>query len=340
MALARPRSQAGHAARPRSQARAIPKEVKELTPKEKEREKALMLRIGNECFEVIKGISGTHVYLHQKANAISLLLHHDWLCELRHAMRPRRTHIGYTSDAFAHMRRRDALLDGLPPPPDGAAEHRSFDEITGYSADAWRPGTAIDETDAPMSPPWRPGTAPRFLAEGVPWPAHVRPATAIDAGEPPNDWPQFCKAFCITLKEGTRVQHLRLLFEAYSRDQPGAISANEARSIVLKHVQAKGRVEDRPAKNAAASLELGADFDSVAHEGHLDCVAFEDLWRRHMPVFRLLKIDVWCLLQDLGARDAAERAVVRKPFEAKKADAWGIIDRKLATDVANFKETL
>ena len=53
-----------------------------------------------------------------------------------------------------------------------------------------------------------------------------------------------------------------------------------------------------------------------------------------------MKIDVWCLLQDLGRRDAAERAVMRRPFEQKRRDAWSLIDRKMATDVANFKDTL
>ena len=39
-------------------------------------------------------------------------------------------------------------------------------------------------------------------------------------------------------------------------------------------------------------------------------------------------------------RDAAERAVMRRPFEQKRRDAWSLIDRKMATDVANFKDTL
>ena len=192
----------------------------------------------------------------------------------------------------------------------------------------------------PVEEAWRPGTAPRFLAEGIVWPQHIRPATAVAEGEPPDDWPQFCKAFCITIKEGTRAQHLRLLFETYAREQPGAISREEARDVCLKHVHRSGRVEERPAKNAVCAQELVEDFDSVSREGFLDCVGFEELWRRHMRVYKQLKIDVWCLLQDLGRRDAAERAVMRRPFEQKRRDAWSLIDRKMATDVANFKDTL
>ena len=157
------------------------------------------------------------------------------------------------------------------------------------------------------------GHPPRFLAEGIVWPQHVRPATAVAEGEPPDDWPQFCKAFCITIKEGTRAQHLRLLFETYARAQPGAISREEARDVCLKHVHRSGRVEERPAKNAVCAQELVEDFDGVSREGFLDCVGFEELWRRHMRVYKQLKIDVWCLLQDLGRRDAAERAVMRRP---------------------------
>ncbi len=308
MAMARPRSRVFE--RPSSKQRAITPSSKEMTPAQKEKEKELMARVGNECFEAVKGCCGTHIYAHQKATAINLLLHHDWLCELRHAMRPRRTHLGFTADAFAHMRQRDSLLDSPPKNP------------------------------PPVEEAWRPGTAPRFLAEGIVWPQHVRPATAVAEGEPPDDWPQFCKAFCITIKEGTRAQHLRLLFETYAREQPGAISREEARDVCLKHVHRSGRVEERPAKNAVCAQELVEDFDSVSREGFLDCVGFEELWRRHMRVYKQLKIDVWCLLQDLGRRDAAERAVMRRPFEQKRRDAWSLIDRKMATDVANFKDTL
>ena len=168
MAMARPRSRVFE--RPSSKQRAITPSSKEMTPAQKEKEKELMARVGNECFEHVKGCCGTHIYAHQKATAINLLLHHDWLCELRHAMRPRRTHLGFTADAFAHMRQRDSLLDSPPKNP------------------------------PPVEEAWRPGTAPRFLAEGIVWPQHIRPATAVAEGEPPDDWPQFCKAFCITIK--------------------------------------------------------------------------------------------------------------------------------------------
>ena len=89
MAMARPRSRVFE--RPSSKQRAITPSSKEMTPAQKEKEKELMARVGNECFEAVKGCCGTHIYAHQKATAINLLLHHDWLCELRHAMRPRRT---------------------------------------------------------------------------------------------------------------------------------------------------------------------------------------------------------------------------------------------------------
>ena len=141
MAMARPRSRVFE--RPSSKQRAITPSSKEMTPAQKEKEKELMARVGNECFEHVKGCCGTHIYAHQKATAINLLLHHDWLCELRHAMRPRRTHLGFTADAFAHMRQRDSLLDSPPKNP------------------------------PPVEEAWRPGTAPRFLAEGIVWPQHT-----------------------------------------------------------------------------------------------------------------------------------------------------------------------
>ena len=77
MAMARPRSRVFE--RPSSKQRAITPSSKELTPQQKEREKELMARVGNECFEAVKGCCGTHIYAHQKATAINLLLHHDWL---------------------------------------------------------------------------------------------------------------------------------------------------------------------------------------------------------------------------------------------------------------------
>ena len=203
------------------------------------------------------------------------------------------------------MRQRDSLLDSPPKNP------------------------------PPVEEAWRPGTAPRFLAEGIVWPQHVRPATAVAEGEPPDDWPQFCKAFCITIKEGTRAQHLRLLFETYARAQPGAISREEARDVCLKHVHRSGRVEERPAKNAACAQELVEDFDSVSREGFLDCVGFEELWRRHVRVYKQLKIDVWCLLRprSTGRRRARGHAAA---LRAEEAGRRSLIDRKMATDVANW----
>ena len=214
MAMARPRSRVFE--RPSSKQRAITPSSKEMTPAQKEKEKELMARVGSAS-EAVKGCCGTHIYAHQKATAINLLLHHDWLCELRHAMRPRRTHLGFTADAFAHMRQRDSLLDSPPKNP------------------------------PPVEEAWRPGTAPRFLGREHRV-ASCGAARPVAEGEPPDDWPQFCKAFCITIKEGTRAQHLRLLFDVRRRRRP----ESEARAGAQIHGSASNEERNGEARHAPA----------------------------------------------------------------------------------------
>lgn len=105
--------------------------------------------------------------------------------------------------------------------------------------------------------------------------------------QPPFTWAQYCRSFCRTVGDGTRVQHLELLFKTYARDRPGLLSLDECGVVCAKHFSASGKfARDGPLRNGPLCDELALaarDADEDA-DGFLDLPQFLGVFvRRPRP---------------------------------------------------------
>jgi hypothetical protein len=152
-----------------------------------------------------------------------------------------------------------------------------------------------------------------------------RPDSAADridvVHQAPFSFVQYCRSFCRVVVDGTRRQHLELLFQLYARERPRLVSWAECRRVAAKHVSfggKNGKAAFSPDEMDSTFAILDADGD-----GYLDKGEFLELWARHRDLEKRVALDLEAALGDVADADATERSAVSRPLEYAKKSKGG-----------------
>lgn len=158
------------------------------------------------------------------------------------------------------------------------------------------------------------------------------PDTSKELSKGPG-FSQYLAGICTTVRDGSRMHKLQLLFEIYARQDGPRIGWQELQDVVLRHVSCTGKLRHQgPLKNEHLPALIEDAFNASADsEGLLGRDTFLDLWQEFVSsVGDHLRLDLQVLSADIARMDAEDKALFASAPRHDKSESW---DRLIYQDL-------